>query len=80
MSSVFVKVVWFVQAGRVIRPPIMSIPVGGLFHRVEVDVLQLPLTMNGNQYVVCFVDYLIKWAEAFPTPDQRAETICLIVC
>jgi transposase InsO family protein len=51
------------------------IPVGGPFHRVGVDVLQLPLTRNGNRYVVCFVDYLTKWVEAFPVSDQRAETI-----
>ena len=39
------------------------------------NVLQLTLTVNGNQYVVCFVDYLTKWVEAFSVPDQRADTI-----
>ena len=38
-------------------------------------MLQLPLTRNGNQYVVCFVDYLTKWVEAFAMPDQQAETL-----
>ena len=37
-------------------------------------MLQLPLTANGNCYVVCFVDYLTKWVEAFAVPDQRADT------
>ncbi len=46
--------------GRPVRPPLTPIPVGGLFHRVGVDILQLPLTVNGNFYVVCFVDYLTK--------------------
>ena len=39
------------------------------------DVLQLPLTANGNRYVVCFVDYLTNCVEAFAVPDQRADTI-----
>ena len=57
------------------RPPLQPIPVGGPFHRVGVDILQLPLTAKGNQYVAVFVDYLTKWPEAFPIPDQKAETI-----
>ena len=61
--------------GKPIRPPLEPIPVGGPFHRVGVDVLQLPVTHGGNRYVVCFVDYLTKWAEAFPTSDQKADTI-----
>ena len=46
--------------GRASHPPLQSIPVGGPFHRVGVDVLQLPLTESGNHYVVVFLDYLIK--------------------
>ena len=51
------------------------IPVGGLFHTVGVDVLQLPRTFDGYQYAVVFVDYLTKWPEVFAVPDQKAETI-----
>ena len=57
------------------RPPLVPIPVGGPFHRVAVDILQLPLTAQGNCYVAVFMDYLTKWPEAFPIPDQKAETI-----
>ena len=53
----------------------MPIPVGGPFHRMGVDVLQLPLTASGNRYVVVFADYLTKWVEGFVVPDQSAETI-----
>ena len=61
--------------GRKQRPPLQSIPVGGPFEMVGVDVLQLPLSRNGNQYAVVFQDYLTKWPEVFATPDQKAETI-----
>ena len=66
--------------GHGIRPFLQPIPVRGLFHRVGVDVLKLPLTSSGNQYLVVFLDYLTKWVEAYPIPDQQAETIaCLLV-
>ena len=42
--------------------------------------MQLPLTLDGNQYAVVFIDYLTKWVEAFAVPNQRADTIakCLV--
>ena len=61
--------------GRVCRLPLMPIPIKGPFHRVAVDVLQLPLTSSGNRYIVIFMDYFTKWVEAFPTSDQQATTI-----
>ena len=66
-------------AGRSSHPPLQSIPVGGPFHRVGVYVLQLPLTETGNRYVVVFLDYLTKWVEAFPTPNQSAEMIARLL-
>ena len=60
---------------RTCRPPLQPIPVGGPFHRVAVDILQLPLTASGNRYVEVFIDYLTKWPEAFAIPDQKADTI-----
>ena len=61
--------------GHSIKPALQPIPVGGPFHWIGVDVLQLPLTLDGNQYVVVFIDYLTKWVEAFAVADQTAETI-----
>ena len=36
--------------GRPLRPPLTVIPVGGPFHRVGADVLQLPLTANARVF------------------------------
>ena len=55
------------------RPPLHPIPVGGPFQRVA--VLQLPPTVNGNRYVVVFMDYLAMWPEVYATTDQTANTI-----
>ena len=57
------------------HPPLQPIPVGGPFHRVAVDILQLPITEQGNRYVAVFMDYLTKWPEAFAIQDQKADTI-----
>ena len=62
-------------SGRSRNPPLSPIPVGGPFHRLSVDMLQLPLTESGSHYLLAFVDYLTKWVEAFPVQDQSAETI-----
>ena len=60
-------------------PPLQPSPVGGPFHRVGVDILQLTLTTKGNRYVVVFMDYLTKWPEAFAIPDQTAENIAKVL-
>ena len=44
--------------GPSIKPALQAIPVGGPFHRMGVDVMQLPMTLEGNQYAVVFIDYV----------------------
>ena len=55
--------------------PLTPIVVNGPFDRVGVDVIQFPQSHSGNQYAVVFMDYLTKWPEVYPTPDQSAATI-----
>ena len=40
------------------RQPLLPIPVGEAFHHVGVDIMELPLTANGNWYIITFIDYL----------------------
>ena len=37
--------------------------------------MELPVTAQGNRYVIVFQDFLTKWPLVFPAPDQKA--ICI---
>jgi len=43
-----------------VKPPLMPIPVAGPFDQIGVDVVQLPMSQNGNKYATVFMDYLTK--------------------
>ena len=60
--------------GRKIRPPLQPIPVGAAF-----DILEMPVTVRENRYVIVFVDYLTKWVEAYPAEDQSSEMIARLL-
>ena len=53
----------------------MPIPVGGPFYCVGVDIMELPQTVNGNRYVISFVNCFVKRVESFPSDNQTSETI-----
>jgi hypothetical protein len=51
-------------------------PVGGRFERVAIDVMgELPLTADGNKYILVVSDYFTKWTQAFPMINQTAMTV-----
>ena len=55
--------------------------VGNCFERVGMDLLgPLPLTYEGNKYVLVIADYFSKWVEAYAVPDQSAEATAEILC
>ena len=55
------------------QTPMRHVPTGLPMERVAVDVLgPLPLTKDGNLYILVLVEYFTKWAEAYPLPDQKA--------
>ena len=62
------------------KAPLLPIPVGEAFERVGVDVIgPMRPSRSGNKYIVCFTDYLTKWAEAFPIRHQKADIIADIL-
>ena len=47
---------------------------------VAVDILRpLPITENGNLYVLVASDYFTRWVEAYPIPNQEAVTVARIL-
>ena len=67
------------EAGRAYRAPLTPIPVSGPFDRIGVDIIQFLRLRQGNQYAVVFMDYLTKWPEVFPVPDQTAATVARLL-
>jgi transposase InsO family protein len=58
------------------RAKMRTAPVGNPLDRVAMDILgPLPLSDNGNRYVIVIMDYFTKWAEAVAIPDQTAITV-----
>jgi len=51
--------------------PLQPITVSRPFQILGVDVMDLPLTENGNKHVLVIQDFLTKWPWVFPIPDQK---------
>ena len=58
-----------------LQPVIASRP----WELVAVDVLKVPMSLQGNEYILVAQDYFTKWPFAVPMPDQRAERIVRIL-
>lgn len=57
------------------RAPLHSIPVSSAFSRIAVDIAQLPVTSEGNKYVIVCSDYLTKWCIVKACSDMTADTV-----
>ena len=57
------------------RAPLISLPVGKPWEMIAVDVLEVPISFNGNWYLLVVQDYFTKCANVFPMPDQTAKCI-----
>ena len=56
------------------RNPLHPIPVYSPFYQIGIDFVgPLPLTSNGNKYIIVAMDYLTKWPEAQPVSNADAE-------
>ena len=68
------------------RAPMGHVAVGLPMERWAVDIMgPLPKSHSNNKYIVVFMDYYTKWAEAAPMANQEAQTVArafiqLVVC
>lgn len=63
------------------RAPLQQYRVGAPMERVGVDVVgPLPVSEDGNRYILTVMDYFTKWPEAYAIPNQLTSTIvdCLV--
>lgn len=67
------------RGGPIPRAPLTPIPVNQPWELVGVDVLQMPKSRSGKNYIVVFVDHFTKWPEAFATTNQEAITIAKLL-
>lgn len=60
--------------------PLTSIDIGqGPFEQVALDILKLPRTGRGNQFLLVIEDYFSKWIEAFPLQRTIAPSVAQCV-
>ena len=63
-----------------IKAPLGTYVVGSPMERVAIDVLgPLPMSESGNKYILIAMDYFTKWPEAYPIPNQEAETVAKVL-
>ena len=58
------------------RAPMQIVRSGFPMERIAIDILgELPITSNGNKYILVIADYFTKWTEALPMPNMEACTV-----
>ena len=58
------------------RSGLKSVQVGAPFERIAADIVgPFQETESGNVWMIVVQDYFSKWVEAYPMPDEKAETV-----
>ena len=55
--------------------PLVNVPIGKAWEMVAVDILEVPVSHHNNRYLLVVQDYMTKWVEAIPIPNQTAKRI-----
>ena len=56
-------------------PSLHPIPVSDMWNKVGIDLIEFPVSKNGNQYCITLTDYFSKWAEACPIPTKESRHV-----
>jgi hypothetical protein len=60
------------------RAALQKYLVGHPIDRIGIDVIgPLPKSKNNNRYILVIGDHFTRWVEAYPLPNQQAETIAV---
>ena len=65
--------------GRRQKPLLQPIVTERPFQIVGVDIMELPVTTQGNRYAIVFQDLFTKWPLVFPAPDQKVKRIAQLL-
>ena len=57
------------------KSPLTNVPIGKPWEMVAIDILEVPVSQHNNHYLLVIQDYMTKWAEAIPIPNQTASRI-----
>uniref|UniRef100_A0A3B1JN79 Gypsy retrotransposon integrase-like protein 1 n=1 Tax=Astyanax mexicanus TaxID=7994 RepID=A0A3B1JN79_ASTMX len=70
----------FKTSGAEPRAPLRPIQAGYPFEKLGIDIVgPLPVTSQGNKYIIVIADYFTKWCEAFAMRAQDADTVARTV-
>ncbi|XP_053380038.1 uncharacterized protein K02A2.6-like [Mercenaria mercenaria] len=65
---------------RIKKAPMQISSSGYPMERIAVDILgELPVTENGNKYILVVSDYFTKWTESYQMPNMEAVTVAKIM-